>query len=32
MLHTIEIEYSDGTTETIYYNHIGKEENGRYVI
>lgn len=31
-LRTIELEYSDGTQETIYYNHIGFEDNGKWTL
>ncbi|MBO5408101.1 MAG: hypothetical protein J6A61_01665 [Clostridia bacterium] len=32
MLYTIFLEYSDGTSETIYYSHIGSEETGKFVL
>lgn len=32
MLYTIFLEYSDGTSETIYYEHIGQEEFGQFVL
>lgn len=31
-LYEIFLEYSDGTSETIYYNHIGREVNGELVL
>ncbi len=31
-LMTIDLEYMDGTTETIYYNQYGKQEFGKYVL
>lgn len=32
LLHSIFLEYSDGTSETIYYEHIGTKESGKYVL
>lgn len=32
MLHSIFLEYSDGTSETIYYNYLGFEENGELIL
>lgn len=32
LLTTIFLEYSDGTSETIYYNHLGTEESGKFVL
>lgn len=32
MLYSIFLEYSDGTSETVYYNHIGTEKRGRFVL
>lgn len=31
-LYTIFLEYTDGTSETIYYNYFGTEEYGKYVL
>lgn len=31
-LHTIDLEYSDGTQETIYYNHIGFESSSDWAL
>ena len=32
MLHTIFVEYSDGTAETIYYNRVGQKETGEFIL
>ena len=32
LLYSIFLEYSDGTSETIYYGYTGKEESGRWVL
>lgn len=32
MLYSIYIEYNDGTSEKIYYGHIGHEERGEYIL
>lgn len=31
-LYTIFLEYTDGTSETIYYNYFGTEQYGKYVL
>ena len=32
VLYEIFVEYNDGTSETIYYNHIGQEYSGDFVL
>lgn len=32
MLYTIKLEYNDGTEETIYYEHLGREENSKWAL
>ena len=32
LLYSIFLEYSDGTSETVYYGHIGTEESGKQIL